>query len=119
MVCLRSHPVMLKAGGLTDEEVGVLTLTHDAATAINALTTQPDIPEESGIRIASAAADDGALSYAVTVVTGPQLGDEVVEVEGARVFVDSEVAPALADKSLDAEISSEGQVRFQLAAQTA
>ena len=30
-----------------------------------------------------------------------------------------EVPPALADKSLDAEISSEGQVRFQLAAQTA
>ena len=97
----------------------MLTLTHDAATAIHALTTQPDVPERSGIRIASAAADNGALSYAVTVATAPLPDDEVVEVEGARVFVDSEVAPALADKSLDAEISSEGQVRFQLAAQTA
>jgi hypothetical protein len=33
------------------------------------------------------------------------------------VFVDSQVAPALADKSLDAEVDAEGQVRFQLAAQ--
>jgi Fe-S cluster assembly iron-binding protein IscA len=95
----------------------VLTLTHDAATAIHALTTQPDLPERSGIRIASAGGDNGALSFAVSVASDPQPEDEIVETEGARVFVDSQVAPALADKSLDAEVDAEGQVRFQLAAQ--
>jgi iron-sulfur cluster assembly protein len=100
------------------EEVDVLTLTHDAATAIHALTTQPDLPERSGIRIASAGADDNALSLAVSVASGPQPDDEIVETEGARVFVDSEVVPALTDKSLDAKVDAEGQVQFQLAAQT-
>jgi iron-sulfur cluster assembly protein len=95
----------------------VLTLTHDAATAIHALTTQPDLPERSGIRIASAGGDNGALSFAVSVASDPQPEDEIVEAEGARVFMDSQVAPALADKSLDAEVDPEGQVRFQLAAQ--
>jgi iron-sulfur cluster assembly protein len=95
----------------------VLTLTHDAATAIHALTTQPDLPERSGIRIASAGGDNGTLSFAVSVASDPQPEDEIVETEGARVFVDSQVAPALADKSLDAEVDAEGQVRFQLAAQ--
>ena len=96
----------------------MLTLTHDAAIAIHALTTQPDLPEHSGIRIASAGGDDVALSLAVSVASGPQPDDEIVETEGARVFVDSEVVPALADKSLDAEVDAEGQVQFQLAAQT-
>ena len=96
----------------------MLTLTHDAATAIHALTTQPDLPERSGIRIASAGADDDALSLAVSVASGPQPDDEIVETEGVRVFVDSEVVPALTDKSLDAEVDAEGQVQFQLAAQT-
>ncbi|MGH8824144.1 MAG: Fe-S cluster assembly protein HesB [Jiangellaceae bacterium] len=96
----------------------MLTLTHDAASAINALTTQPDLPEQTGIRIASAAGDNGALSFAVTVAAGPQPDDEIVEAEGARVFVDSEAVPALEDKALDAEVNEEGQVRFQIAAQT-
>ncbi|MGH9248370.1 MAG: Fe-S cluster assembly protein HesB [Acidimicrobiales bacterium] len=96
----------------------MLTLTHDAATAIQALTTKPDLPEQTGLRIASAAGDNGALSFAVSVADGPQPDDEVVEAEGARVFVDSEVVPALADKALDAEVDEQGQVRFQLAAQT-
>jgi iron-sulfur cluster assembly protein len=95
----------------------VLTLTHDAATAIHALTTPPDLPERSGIRIASAGGDNGALSFAVSVASDPQPEDEIVEAEGARVFMDSQVAPALADKSLDAEVDAEGQVRFQLGAQ--
>lgn len=96
----------------------MLTLTHDAATAIQALTTKPDLPEQTGLRIASAAGDNGALSFAVSVADGPQPDDEVVEAEGARVFVDSEVVPALTDKALDAEVDEQGQVRFQLAAQT-
>jgi len=96
----------------------LLTLTHDAATAIQALTTKPDLPEQTGLRIASAVGDNGALSFAVSVADGPQPDDEVVEAEGARVFVDSEVVPALVDKSLDAEVDEQGQVRFQLAAQT-
>lgn len=97
----------------------MLTLTHDAATAIHALTTRPDMPERTGIRIASAAGDNGALTYAVTVAAGPQPDDEIVETEGARVFVDSEVVPELADKALDAEVNAEGEVRFQLAEQKA
>ena len=41
----------------------------------------------------------------------------MIEVQGARVFVDSNVAAGLEDKALDAQMTEHGQVQFMLADQ--
>ncbi len=93
----------------------MLTLTNDAVSAIHTLTTRPDLPDQTGLRIASLAGEDGSASFAVSVAAAPQPQDQVLEAEGARVFLDSEAAAALDEKALDAEVDEQGQVRFQLA----
>jgi iron-sulfur cluster assembly protein len=96
----------------------VLTLTEEAVTAVRNLTTQPDLPEETGLRIASAVAADGAQALSLSVASEPQPADQVVEEQGARVFVDPEVAPVLEDKALDADLDAQGAVQFRLADQS-
>ena len=93
----------------------MLTLTNNAVDAIQRLTSQPDLPDQTGLRIASEAEGSPSLSLAVT--TGPQPGDQVVEDQGARVFLDGMAAQMLDDKALDAEVNPDGAVRFTLAEQ--
>ncbi len=95
----------------------MLTLTDDAVSAIRTLTTQTDLPDETGLRIAATAEDDGAEALGLSVATGPQPDDQVVETHGARVYVDSAVAPALEDKALDAAVDDQGAAQFHLANQ--
>ncbi len=47
----------------------------------------------------------------------PEDSDQLIEEEGARVFVEDTVADALKDKRLDADIVDE-RVRFSLADQS-
>lgn len=101
----------------TDEGISVLTLTNDAVAAIRTLTTEEDLPAQTGLRIAATTERDGSASLALAVSPGPEPGDQLVESEGARVYLDSGAAAVLDDKALDAEMTSEGQVRFQLAEQ--
>ena len=91
----------------------MLALTNDAVTAIRSLTAQPDLPDETGLRIAAAAAEEGP-PLALSLSAGPQPGDQLVESDGARVYLDSGAAAALDDKALDADVSDQGEVRFQL-----
>jgi iron-sulfur cluster assembly protein len=91
----------------------VLTMTANAATEIRNLVAQPEVPDEGGLRIASTG--DGALTLALTA--GPLAGDDVVDDEGARVFLEPQVGELLADKELDAEVDPQGQLRFSLGEQ--
>lgn len=95
----------------------MLTLTENAAAAIRTLTLQTDHPDDSGIRIAPTTGESGMRSLGLTVADDPQPGDQVLEAEGARVFLDSDVAPSLDDKALDAQINAQGQVEFRIADQ--
>lgn len=90
----------------------MLTLTGQAVDAIKTLTSEPGLPADTGLRIASQGDDTSSL--AVSLADGPQPGDEVVESEGVRVFVGSGAAPMLADKALDAQVSEQGRVSFML-----
>ena len=76
----------------------MLTLTGPAVEAIRTLITQPGLPSERGLRIAPEDADEGSLTLSVS--DGPQSGNEVIEAEGVRVFVQSDAAVILDDKSL-------------------
>ena len=92
----------------------MLVLTNDAVSAIRTLTHQPGLPEETGLRIASSAVENGKSSLAAEVASSPQPSDQVVEAEGARVFLDESAATELDDKALDAQTNEQGQVWFQV-----
>ena len=93
----------------------MLTLTDSAVTAIRNLTAQPELPDETGLRIMSQ--DEGGPAFQVTLAETPVDGDQVIESEGARVFLEPDAAVALDDKSLDAQVDDEGTVAFTLAEQ--
>jgi hypothetical protein len=88
-------------------------MTDTAATEIRNLVARPDVPDDGGVRIAST--DDGALTLALS--GGPLDGDQVVDDNGARIFLEPEAGQLPADKQLDADVDQDGQVRFSLAEQ--
>jgi iron-sulfur cluster assembly protein len=93
----------------------MLTLTDSAVTAIRNLTSQPELPEDTGLRIMSQ--DQGGPAFQVTLAESPAAGDQVIETAGARVFLEPDAAVALDDKSLDAQVDDQGTVAFTLADQ--
>lgn len=79
----------------------MLTLTESARDVVRELVSAGDAPEGSGLRIATdPEQESGSLS--LSLATGPLEGDEVVDEEGTRVFVEPTVATFLDDKVLDA-----------------
>lgn len=92
----------------------MLTVTNNAAAAIRSLTSQPDIPEGAGLRIAS---DQSAGALQLSVAPAPEQGDQVVDDSGARLFLDTDAALLLDDKALDATMDEQGGIQFALAEQ--
>lgn len=88
----------------------MLTLTDHAQTAVRALTQDPQAPEGAGLRILP-----GNEGLDLMLVTEPVDGDALIDLEGARVFVESQVAQLLDEQTLDAQVE-DGQVSFFLAA---
>lgn len=93
----------------------MLTLTDSAVSAIRDLTSQPELPEQTGLRIM--AQGEGAPSLQLALAEGPAAGDHVVEESGARVFVEPAAAAVLMDKALDAEVNEQGDLAFRIADQ--
>lgn len=93
----------------------MLTLTENAQTAVKSIVANGPEAETSGLRIHGA--DDPASGFALSVVTAPESTDTVVDESGARVFLDAGAAAALDDQVLDAQVDTEGGVRFGLTAQ--
>jgi iron-sulfur cluster assembly protein len=93
----------------------MLTLTETAVSAIQDLTSQPDLPAETGLRIMTHS--DGGPSFQLALAEGPEAGDQVVEQAGARVFVEPAAAAVLDDKALDAQLSDQGDLSFRIADQ--
>lgn len=90
----------------------MLVLTDSAVSAIRSLTSQPEMPVATGLRIM--AQGDGGPSLQLTLAEGPIAGDEVVEEDGARVFLEPAAAAALDGKALDARVDDQGQVAFSV-----
>jgi Fe-S cluster assembly iron-binding protein IscA len=90
--------------------VVVLTLTNNAAQVIRSVSDEPEVPPDTGLRIAAGPEGSGSLS--LSVAAGPQAGDKVVESNGARVYLEPEAADLLSDKTLDAEVDEHGDVAF-------
>lgn len=93
----------------------MLTLTENATSVVRSLTERPNT---TGLRIAErTGADSQGSGFAVTAVKAPQAADEVVEQDGATIYLDQTAAAQLANQVLDADMDHEGRVQFALAVQ--
>jgi iron-sulfur cluster assembly protein len=95
----------------------VLVLTHDAAAVIRSIVESTDISDEGGLRITARAITETEAALELAVAEEPEVTDQVVEQEGAQVFLEPGVAEALSDKVLDASVEEEG-VTFRIEDQT-
>ncbi|HLI36449.1 MAG TPA: Fe-S cluster assembly protein HesB [Streptosporangiaceae bacterium] len=96
----------------------MLVLTPAAVQVVKTVTAAPQAPEGAGLRISSSTAepqDAGALQ--VTAAEGPAEHDQVLENDGARVFLEPQAAAYLDDKVLDAQVNEQGAASFTLAQQ--
>ncbi len=92
----------------------MLTLTENASTVVQTLVDQTE-GNEAGLRISQDAPDSPALH--VIPSQAPQPGDQVLEEDGARVFLEETAAVTLDDKILDAQVDDRGGVQFTIATQ--
>ncbi len=95
----------------------MLAITDTAAEAIRGIVAAPELPEGAGLRIATQPGSGEAAALVVSVSETPAASDQVVDEEGARVFVEADAIPLLDDKLLDAQIDG-SRVGFMLMEQT-
>ncbi|MEE6281905.1 hypothetical protein [Georgenia sp. MJ170] len=93
----------------------MLTLTSSAKAAITEITSESGLPESGGVRI-SMTSDNEQIEMALS--PRPESGDEIIDDDGARVFVDGVASPVLAQHTLDAQNGPDG-VGFALQRTTA
>jgi len=91
--------------------LSVLTLTDRAADTIRALTSQPGVPPDAGLRMSMQGSDDGRLAL---TLEGRHPDDAVIEDAGARVYVQQDAASVVEDRQLDAQLDDEGRASFVL-----
>jgi iron-sulfur cluster assembly protein len=96
----------------------MLVLTEAAAEAVKSVTSSPQVPDGTGLRIAPSAPDSGSpAEFQLTAALAPGEGDQVIEAAGARVFLEPQAAAYLEDKVLDAQVDEQGEARFSLGVQ--
>jgi Fe-S cluster assembly iron-binding protein IscA len=97
----------------------VLTITPTAAQAVESILSQPEMPDNAGLRIAAEPITDDTgtprTDVVLNVVSEPEPDDEVID--AGPVYVEPATAELLDEKVLDAELS-ENQVKFRLREQT-
>jgi iron-sulfur cluster assembly protein len=91
----------------------MLTLTDNASTIVKEISNQ--IPDAAGLRITSENADQP--SFEVEPAAAAEPGDEIVEQDGATIYLDEAANLQLDDKVLDAAVDQNGGVQFALTLQ--
>ena len=81
----------------------MITITERAAQKVKALVEQHQEMSEPGLRIKVAGGGCSGFTYKVEVEDGSRDGDEVVEVFGARLFVDGKSSLYLGSTEVDYE----------------
>ncbi|MFI6866622.1 hypothetical protein [Nocardia sp. NPDC050406] len=92
----------------------MLMVTPTAIEAVRTITSAEGTPSDAGLRISS---NDGAATLSLAIVEGPADQDQVLAVEGTRIFLDEQVAGFLEDKVLDTGLDPNGQGTFILGQQ--
>jgi Fe-S cluster assembly iron-binding protein IscA len=96
----------------------VLALTDAAVGVIHDLTTQPGLPDGTGLRITPQTDNGSGPAFALSLSQAPDVADEVIETADTRVYLEPEVAQQLEDKVLDARIDEQGEVAFLISQQS-
>lgn len=95
----------------------LLALTDSAVQAVKDMVSSlEEVPASGGLRMITDRDGDQA-TFRLSVVATPAENDEVIEEQGARLFLDQEASSLLDDKVLDASVE-ENQVAFMLADQS-
>ena len=82
----------------------MLVLTESAKEMVRDMVAAAgDGAEGSGLRISSARDEEGGPALSLELADGPAEGDQVLEDDGTRVFLEPEAASILDDKILGAE----------------
>ena len=95
----------------------LLTLTDNAVEAVKHIVSSSDAHSETGGLRMVAQQAEMETSLELSVVSLPAEDDEVIEEQGARVFLEAEAAALLDDKVLDVTVVQD-QVAFTIAEQT-
>lgn len=95
----------------------MLTMTETASAVVKEIVSRNGGSADAGLRIESEAPT--STEYEVAVVPAATENDSLVERDGAKVYLGENAAQALGDKQLDARVSDEGKVSFDLAPQPA
>ncbi len=90
----------------------MLALTENVTDIVKKLAEEA--PGISGLRIA-AEADGQSLS--VSPADHAEQDDQLIEQDGATIYVDGTAAELLADKILDGGVDEEGNIQFALGQQ--
>ena len=90
----------------------MLALTENVTEIVKKLSDE--VPAISGLRIA-AEPDGQSLSVSPADQAAPD--DQVIEQDGATVYVDGPTAEMLDDKILDGGVDEEGNIQFALGQQ--
>lgn len=83
----------------------MLSITENAKAAITGITSQSGLPTSGGIRLTLA---EDADRVEMSLSPEPERGDDVIDEDGVRVFVEEAVSPLLAEHTLDAEQGPDG-----------
>ncbi len=93
----------------------MLTLTQNATLIVKEIADQSGGTESSGLRITAEPGPEAGLS--VTTAETAEPGDQVLQQDGATVYLDQDAATMLDDKVLDAAVDESGRVEFALGVQ--
>jgi Fe-S cluster assembly iron-binding protein IscA len=109
---------MLRARSRAPTVGPMLAITETAAEAIKTLTTEAQLPDGGGLRIAAPDPDQG---LELSLAPQPDTEDVVLNGDGMSVFLEPLAAQALDDKILDVQqvAADDGaqELRFAIAPQ--
>lgn len=94
----------------------MLALTDGAVEVVKDIVSAGEAPETGGLRMVAERVGM-QTKLQLSVVSLPGEDDEVIEEQGARVFLEAQAASLLDDKILDASLEQD-QVAFILADQS-
>jgi iron-sulfur cluster assembly protein len=107
-----ADPSTLGAGSTREEVSVLLALTDNAVEAVRDILSSADQIETGGVRMV-AETEGTRTNLRLSVVPLPAEDDEVIDEQGARVFLEPRAAELLDDKVLDASVE-QNQVAFSI-----
>src|SRR4051812_28366333 len=91
----------------------MLTITDSAAEAVRRISAGSGLEPEPGLRISVGEPTADGTPLEIGLAGAAESTDQTVDEDGARVYVDEVVVPALDDKVLDAAIEGD-HIHFAL-----